>query len=73
LPEAAFVLVFPPGLPPRVGFPSFGGQTSGGVVNQLKRSHFLEELTGKIHRIQYDAVYSINPDLAQRTLKAQTG
>jgi hypothetical protein len=26
-----------------VGFPSLGGQTSGGVVNQLKRSHFLEE------------------------------
>jgi len=52
LPEAAFVLVFPPGLPPRVGFPSLGGQTSGGGVNQLKGSHFLEELTGTIHRIQ---------------------
>ena len=70
MPEAAFVLVFPPGLPPRVGFPSLGGQTSGGVVNQLKRSHFLEELTGKIHYTQYDGVDCIDPDLAPRTLKA---
>jgi hypothetical protein len=38
--------------PPRVGLPSLGGQTSGGVVNQLKRSHFLEEQPGKIHRTQ---------------------
>jgi sulfate permease, SulP family len=43
------------------------------IMDRLKRAHFLEELTGKIHLTQYDAVHSINPDLAQRTLKAQKG
>ena len=37
-------------------------------MDRLKRSHFLEELTGKVHLTQYDAVSSINPDLARRTL-----
>jgi len=40
-------------------------------MDRLKRSHFLEELTGKVHLSQYDAVFSINPDLARRTLEAQ--
>jgi sulfate permease, SulP family len=39
-------------------------------VDRLKRSHLLEELTGKVHLIQYDAVSSINPGLALRTLEA---
>jgi len=30
----------------------------------LKRSHLLEELSGSAHLTQYDAVASINPDLA---------
>ncbi len=37
-------------------------------MDRLKRSHFLEELTGKVHLTQYDAVSSIKPDLARRTL-----
>ncbi|AXA44272.1 SulP family inorganic anion transporter [Rhizobium leguminosarum] len=45
-------------------------EVKGPVMDRLKRSHFLEELTGRIHLSQYDAVFSINPDLARRTLDA---
>jgi SulP family sulfate permease len=41
------------------------------VMDRLKRSHLLQELTGKVHLSQYDAVASINPDLARRTPEAQ--
>lgn len=47
-------------------------EVKGPVMDSLKRSHFLEELTGKVHLTQFDAVSSINPDLAQRTLAAQS-
>jgi SulP family sulfate permease len=40
-------------------------------MDSLKRSHFLEELTGKVHLRHYDAVYSINPELARRTMEVQ--
>jgi SulP family sulfate permease len=46
-------------------------EVKGPVMDRLKRSHFLEELTGKVHLTQYDAVSSINPDLSRRTLEAQ--
>ena len=46
-------------------------EVKGPVMDRLKRSHFLEELTGKVHLTQYDAVSSINPELARRTLEAQ--
>ena len=46
-------------------------EVKGPVMDRLKRSHFLEELTGKVHLTQYDAVSSIKPDLARRTLEAQ--
>ena len=46
-------------------------EVKGPVMDRLKRSHFLEELTGKVHLTHYDAVSSINPDLARRTLEAQ--
>ena len=46
-------------------------EVKGPVMDQLKRSHFLEELTGQVHLTQYDAVASINSELAQRTLEAQ--
>jgi SulP family sulfate permease len=42
------------------------------VMDCLKRSHFLEELTGKVHLTQFDAVSSINPNLAQRTRQPET-
>jgi SulP family sulfate permease len=44
-------------------------EVKGPVMDQLKRSHFLEELTGKVHLTQYDAVFSIKPDLARQTLE----
>ena len=46
-------------------------EVKGPVMDRLKRSRFLEELTGKVHLTQYDAVSSIKPDLARRTLEAQ--
>ena len=46
-------------------------EVKGPVMDRLKRSHFLEELTGKVHLSQVEAVSSINPDLARRTLGAQ--
>jgi len=42
-------------------------EVKGPVMDRLKRSHFLQELTGKVHLTQFDAVSSINPDLAQST------
>jgi len=42
-------------------------EVKGPVMDQLKRSHFLHELTGKVHLSHFDAVSSIKPDLAQRT------
>ena len=46
-------------------------EVKGPVMDRLKRSHFLEELTGKVHLSQFDAVSSIKPDLARRTLDAR--
>jgi SulP family sulfate permease len=40
-------------------------------MERLKRSHFLKELTGRVHLTQYDAVSSIKPDLARRTRDAE--
>ena len=46
-------------------------EVKGPVMDRLKRSHFLNELTGEVHLTQYDAVFSINPDLARRTRDAK--
>ncbi len=46
-------------------------EVKGPVMDRLKRSHFLEELTGTVHLTHFDAVSSINPDLARRTAAAQ--
>ena len=45
-------------------------EVKGPVLDRLKRSHFLEELTGGVHLTQYDALASINADLAKSTLIA---
>ena len=45
-------------------------EVKGPVMDRLKRSHFLEELTGQVHLRQYDAVASIKPELASSTLAA---
>jgi len=46
-------------------------EVKGPVTDRLKRSHFVQELTGKVHLSEYNAVASVNPDLARRTLEAQ--
>jgi SulP family sulfate permease len=46
-------------------------EVKGPVMDGLKETHFLKELTGQVHLTQYDAVSSINPELALRTLEAQ--
>jgi SulP family sulfate permease len=45
-------------------------EVKGPVMDRLQRSNFLEELTGKVHLTQYDAVHSIDPDSAIRTRDA---
>jgi SulP family sulfate permease len=45
-------------------------EVKGPVMDRLKRSHLLEELSGKVHLRHYDAVASINPELARRTMEA---
>jgi SulP family sulfate permease len=37
-------------------------EVKGSVMDRLKRSQFLMELTGKVHLSQYDAVASIKPE-----------
>lgn len=45
-------------------------EVKGPVMDSLKKSPFLNELTGKVHLTQYDAIHSINPELAEKTLHA---
>jgi len=45
-------------------------EVKGPVMDGLQKSHFLHELTGKVHLTQFDAVSSINSSLAQHTLEA---
>ena len=42
----------------------------GPVMDRLKRSHFLQELTGKVHLSQFEAVSSIKPELAASVLQS---
>lgn len=46
-------------------------EVKGPVMDSLKRSGFLQELSGEVHLTQYDAVSSINRDLARSTLDTQ--
>jgi len=45
-------------------------EVKGPIMDQLKRSHFIHNLTGKVHLTHYDAVASINPELAEKTRQA---
>ncbi len=45
-------------------------EVKGPIMDRLKRSHFLEELSGTVHLTQFDAVSSIDPELARRTLSS---
>jgi SulP family sulfate permease len=46
-------------------------EVKGPVMDRLKRSQFLQALTGKVYLSQFDAVSSIKPGLARRTLEAE--
>ncbi|HEX5640684.1 MAG TPA: sulfate permease [Burkholderiaceae bacterium] len=48
-------------------------EVKGPVMDQLKRSHFLQELGGNVHLSQFDAVASIKPELAHGTRDAPRG
>ncbi len=39
-------------------------------MDGLKKTQFYQELKDRIHFTHYDAVYSIDPDLAQQTRDA---
>ncbi len=45
-------------------------EVKGPVMDRLKRSDLLEHLTGKVHLTHYDAVASIAPGLARKTLES---
>lgn len=45
-------------------------EVKGPVMDQLERSHFLQELNGKVHLSHYQAVASIKPELAMSTRAA---
>jgi SulP family sulfate permease len=44
-------------------------EVKGPVMDRLKRSPFLAELTGKVHLSHFDAISSIKPELAQDVLR----
>ncbi len=48
-----------------------GDEALGLVIDRLKCSPFLEELTGTAHLTQHDAVSTINPEGARRTREAE--
>ena len=46
-------------------------EVKGPVMDRLKKSHFLEALSGNVYLTHFDAVSSISPDLAKRTLESE--
>jgi SulP family sulfate permease len=44
-------------------------EVKGPIMDGLKKTHFEHELTGRIHLSHYDAIHSINAELAERTEK----
>ncbi|MGB5262027.1 MAG: hypothetical protein WBN28_00380, partial [Lutimonas sp.] len=46
-------------------------EVKGPILDRLKKSHLLEQLTGGVHLRQFDAIQSINPELAKKTLEAK--
>lgn len=45
-------------------------EVKGPVMDRLKRSHFLDDLTGTVFLTQYDAMRALAPELTARTLAA---
>lgn len=46
-------------------------EVKGPVMDQLRNSHFLKQLTGNIYICQYEAMLSLDPDTTRRTLGIQ--
>ncbi len=46
-------------------------EVKGPVMDRLKRSHFLDELNGRVFLTQYDAIRAINPRAAERAVSAE--
>ncbi|MCB1461980.1 MAG: sulfate permease [Nitratireductor sp.] len=46
-------------------------EVKGPVMDRLRRSHFLHDLTGKVFLTQFDAMKDLTPDLTLKTLKAK--
>ncbi|MHA1127494.1 MAG: SulP family inorganic anion transporter [Alphaproteobacteria bacterium] len=44
-------------------------EVKGPVMDRLKHSHFLDNLTGRVYLTQFDAIHTINPHVANRALK----
>jgi SulP family sulfate permease len=46
-------------------------EVKGPVMDRLKRSHFLDALTGRVFLTHFDAIRALSPALADQTLKAE--
>jgi SulP family sulfate permease len=44
-------------------------EVKGPVIDGLKKTQFYQEIKHRIHFTHYDAIYSINPDLAKQTME----
>lgn len=46
-------------------------EVKGPIMDGLKKTQFYQEMKDRIHLTNYDAIKSINPELAERTLKSK--
>ncbi len=46
-------------------------EVKGPVMDQLKRSHFLDDLTGEVFLTQFDAMATLSPELTRACLQAE--
>jgi sulfate permease, SulP family len=46
-------------------------EVKGPVMDDLKKTQFAEDLKDRIHLTQYDAIFSIDPELARQTLESE--
>lgn len=57
----------------RLGLAGIGfhlSEVKGPVMDQLKRSHFLHNLNGKVYLTQFDAMAALSPQVTKDTLRA---
>ncbi len=45
-------------------------EVKGPVMDRLRKSHFLDSLSGEVHLTQFDAMTALSPDIAARTRAA---